>query len=111
MPIYEYACKKCEHGFDALQKMSDPVLVDCPECGEASLRKLMSAPKFRLKGKGWYETDFKTGEKRNNLAGNSDPGDKKKDATSKESKSDGADKSSQKTEVKKTSTETKVASE
>lgn len=71
MPIYEYSCKSCAHSFDALQKMADPVLVDCPECGDASLRKLMSAPKFRLKGAGWYETDFKTGDKRN-IAGESD---------------------------------------
>ena len=70
MPIYGYACNGCEHNFDALQKMSDPKLVDCPECGEPSLRKLLSAPKFRLKGKGWYETDFKTGDKRN-IAGDS----------------------------------------
>ena len=65
MPIYGYSCKSCEHSFDALQKMSDQVLEDCPECGESSLRKLLSAPKFRLKGKGWYETDFKTGDQRN----------------------------------------------
>lgn len=75
MPIYGYSCKSCEHTFDALQKMSDAVLVDCPECGEASLRKQLSAPKFRLKGKGWYETDFKTGDKKN-LAG--EPGSKEK---------------------------------
>ena len=81
MPIYGYACNGCEHGFDALQKMSDPKLVDCPECGEPSLRKLMSAPKFRLKGKGWYETDFKTGDKRN-IAGDSD---KKSASNSKDS--------------------------
>lgn len=71
MPIYGYACKSCEHSFDALQKMSDPKLIDCPECGEPSLRKLLSAPKFRFKGVGWYETDFKTGDKRN-LAGDTD---------------------------------------
>jgi len=71
MPIYGYTCNSCEHTFDALQKMSDPKLVDCPECGEPSLRKQMSAPKFRLKGQGWYETDFKTGDKRN-LAAESD---------------------------------------
>lgn len=65
MPIYGYVCKTCEYRFDALQKISDPVLVDCPDCGEATLRKQLSAPKFRLKGKGWYETDFKTGAKRN----------------------------------------------
>ncbi|MDG2107304.1 MAG: zinc ribbon domain-containing protein [Woeseiaceae bacterium] len=71
MPIYDYACKRCEHRFDVLQKISDPKLVDCPECGEPSLKKMLSAPKFRLKGKGWYETDFKTGDQRN-LAGESD---------------------------------------
>ena len=65
MPIYGYQCKACEHQFDALQKMSDDPLVDCPDCGAPELRKQLSAPKFRLKGKGWYETDFKTGDKRN----------------------------------------------
>ncbi len=95
MPIYGYACKSCEHSFDALQKMSDPKLVDCPVCGEASLRKLLSAPKFRLKGKGWYETDFKTGDKRN-IAGDSD---KKTDTK----KTDKAGKSETKTETKKSS--------
>ena len=65
MPIYGYACKSCEHTFDALQKIADDPLVDCPDCGDASLQKQLSAPKFRLKGKGWYETDFKTGDKKN----------------------------------------------
>jgi putative FmdB family regulatory protein len=68
MPIYEYACSHCEHAFDELQKISEAALVHCPKCGKPSLRKLLSAPKFRLKGQGWYETDFKTGDKRN-LAG------------------------------------------
>lgn len=80
MPIYGYQCKSCEHTFDALQKMSDDPLVDCPDCGDSSLQKLLSAPKFRLKGKGWYETDFKTGTKRN-LHGESDTAAKPKDAT------------------------------
>ena len=71
MPIYEYACSNCEHAFDELQKISEAALVQCPKCGQASLRKLLSAPKFRLKGQGWYETDFKTGDKRN-LAGDGD---------------------------------------
>ena len=100
MPIYGYECRSCEHTFDALQKMSDPKLVDCPDCGESSLRKQLSAPKFRLKGKGWYETDFKTGDKRN-LAGDSE----KKTAT----KSKDADKPAKKTEIKKT-TDSKVKS-
>ena len=65
MPIYGYVCKSCEHRFDVLQKMSDDPLVHCPDCGEPSLQKELSAPKFRLKGSGWYETDFKTGDKRN----------------------------------------------
>ena len=65
MPIYGYACKNCDHSFDVLQKMSEPRLLECPKCGEASLQKQLSAPKFRLKGAGWYETDFKTGDKRN----------------------------------------------
>ena len=68
MPIYGYVCRSCEHSFDALQKISDDPLVDCPDCGDAALQKQLSAPKFRLKGSGWYETDFKTGDKRN-LAG------------------------------------------
>ena len=65
MPIYGYICKSCEHRFDVLQKMSDDPLVHCPDCGEPTLQKELSAPKFRLKGSGWYETDFKTGSKRN----------------------------------------------
>jgi putative FmdB family regulatory protein len=109
MPIYEYACKSCEHGFDELQKMSDPVLVDCPECGEASLRKLMSAPKFRLKGKGWYETDFKTGDKRKNIAGDAEAGSKKKDEKT-TTKSDSSDKATKKTETKKSTTDSKATS-
>lgn len=83
MPIYEYACRHCGHQFDVLQKVSDPVLTDCPECGQAELRKLISAPVFRLKGSGWYETDFKSDkESKRNLAGDSEPkkaGDDKAD--------------------------------
>ena len=65
MPIYEYACTSCQHILDALQKVSDEPLKDCPECGQPALKRLISAPRFRLKGQGWYETDFKTGSKRN----------------------------------------------
>jgi putative FmdB family regulatory protein len=59
MPIYEYRCGSCSHELDALQKISDSPLRKCPECGKLTLRRLMSAPSFRLKGAGWYETDFK----------------------------------------------------
>ena len=65
MPIYEYACKNCGHTLDELQKISDEPLVDCPECGQPELKRLLSAPRFRLKGAGWYETDFKTDNQRN----------------------------------------------
>lgn len=65
MPIYEYACQKCGHQFDALQKVSDAPLRKCPECGALRAKRLISAPQFRLKGTGWYETDFKkNGQKR-----------------------------------------------
>jgi len=65
MPIYEYECAACGHRLEALQKVSDKPLRKCPECGKPKLHKLMSAPSFRLKGGGWYETDFKSGQKKN----------------------------------------------
>lgn len=69
MPIYEYGCQSCGHEMEALQKMSDPALTECPTCQKSSLVKKISAAAFRLKGGGWYETDFKTGDKKKNLAG------------------------------------------
>ena len=68
MPIYGYACQHCGHTLDALQKMADGPLVDCPECDQPQLKRQLSAPRFRLKGQGWYETDFKK-ENQRNLAG------------------------------------------
>lgn len=65
MPIYEYQCESCGHALEKLQRMSDDPLTDCPDCGEPSLRRLVSAAAFRLKGAGWYETDFKKGDKKN----------------------------------------------
>ena len=59
MPIYEYRCNACGHHLDALQKMTDGPLRKCPDCGKSQLKRLVSAPQFRLKGSGWYETDFK----------------------------------------------------
>ncbi len=70
MPIYEYECQACGHKKEALQKISDEPLVECPECGKPELKKLISAAGFRLKGAGWYETDFKSGSKKN-IAGDS----------------------------------------
>jgi putative FmdB family regulatory protein len=69
MPIYEYQCSACGHTLDALQKVADEPLVHCPTCGKPELKRQLSAPRFRLKGSGWYETDFKgKGDKKRNLA-------------------------------------------
>ncbi len=65
MPIYEYRCDACGHELEKIQRMSDTPLTDCPDCGESELRRLVSAAGFRLKGGGWYETDFKKDGKRN----------------------------------------------
>ena len=64
MPFYEYECGSCGHRLEALQKISDEPLVFCPECNESALRKLISVAGFRLKGSGWYETDFKNSSKK-----------------------------------------------
>lgn len=64
MPIYEYQCTVCGHEFEAMQKMSEDVLKDCPECAKPELKKLMSAVGFQLKGSGWYATDFKESGKK-----------------------------------------------
>jgi putative FmdB family regulatory protein len=70
MPFYEYECPKCGYQEEVLQKITDKPLTKCPSCGKNSLRKLMSAPVFRLKGSGWYETDFKSDkENKRNLHG------------------------------------------
>jgi putative FmdB family regulatory protein len=71
MPIYEYRCESCGHELEALQKMSDPLLTDCPECKNATLKKALTAAGFRLKGGGWYETDFK-GKKKSEEKSKSD---------------------------------------
>lgn len=65
MPIYEYRCAACNHELEALQKISDNPLLDCPQCEAPQLKKQVSAAGFRLKGGGWYETDFKSGGKKN----------------------------------------------
>jgi putative FmdB family regulatory protein len=103
VPIYGYACKICDHTLDELQKIADDLLVDCPECGEPGLKRQLSAPRFRLKGQGWYETDFKADNQRN-LAGEKDksrtgeestakPGDKSADKSGDKSSDKSAGKS------------------
>jgi putative FmdB family regulatory protein len=106
MPIYEYRCNNCGHEMEAMQKLADDPLKDCPECAEPALKKLISPVGFRLKGSGWYETDFKTGDKKKNLAeGGEKSSSENKPAEGKSEKSDGAKKteSSGKSETKSSS--------
>jgi putative FmdB family regulatory protein len=70
MPLYEYECQACGHEYEALQKLNAEPLVQCPACSQPELMKKISAAGFRLKGGGWYETDFKSGAKKN-VAGES----------------------------------------
>ena len=100
MPIYEYQCQSCEHELEKLQKMSEEMLVDCPECEQPALKRLISAAAFRLKGSGWYETDFKKDNKRNLAdASGKDSSDKKTSATAGEMNGKSAESSSKKPDV------------
>ena len=97
MPIYPYACGACGHEFDLLQKVSDHPLRQCPECGEESLRKKITAAAFHLKGTGWYETDFKNKDAKK---------DQKEDQKSEKKEADGEG-GKGKTEEKKEGVKTK----
>ena len=100
VPIYEYQCQSCEHELEKLQKMSEEMLVDCPECEQPALKRLISAAAFRLKGSGWYETDFKKDNKRNLAdASGKDSSDKKTSATAGEMNGKSAESSSKKPDV------------
>ena len=66
MPLYEYICSQCEYQDDVLGKSSDDSLVICPACNNKTFQKQVSAPHFKLKGSGWYETDFKNKPKSEN---------------------------------------------
>lgn len=102
MPIYEYQCDACNHKFEILQKIADPLLTLCPACKQDKLRKMVTAAAFRLKGGGWYETDFKDKKSQKNILGGgdstatADKGDKSSStdsgAASSESKPAAADK-------------------
>ncbi|HIB25284.1 MAG TPA: zinc ribbon domain-containing protein [Gammaproteobacteria bacterium] len=101
MPIYEYKCQNCGHFFEVLQRISEEPLSDCPKCKKDALKKLVSAPNFRLKGEGWYETDFKK-DRRKNLAEN-----KEEKTSDKDKKSD--EKTSEKDADKKKKSEDKTS--
>jgi putative FmdB family regulatory protein len=90
MPIYEYVCIECDHAHEELQKISDPLLTDCPACAKPALKKMISAPQFRLSGSGWYETDFKSSNQKNLT----DSGVKKSTDSGSNKSSDSGDKKS-----------------
>jgi putative FmdB family regulatory protein len=101
MPIYAYRCEACDHELEALQKISDAPLTECPACGKPALKKQITAAAFRLKGAGWYETDFKKDGKKNLHDG----GDKPKEKTA-----GGADKGESKSADKPAAKETPAKS-
>src|ERR1700686_2697862 len=97
MPFYEYECSSCRYYAEVMQKITDTPLKKCPSCGQTTFKKLISAPVFRLKGSGWYETDFKSDQdNKRNLAG----GDKEEAASKADSKSESESKSESKTDAK-----------
>ena len=101
MPFYEYQCGSCSHHVEVLQKVSDAPLKKCPDCGKSALKRLISAPVFRLKGGGWYETDFKSDkENKRNLAGREEASESKP-----------AEAKSESSEAKSTETKTEAKTE
>ena len=108
MPIYEYQCRSCGATYDILQKISDTPLKECPGCNRFELKKMISVAGFRLTGGGWYETDFKTGDRKKNLSGDSATSSSSESADLKSQKSSKSEdikteKSSQSVEKKPTS--------
>tara|TARA_Y200000002_G_scaffold321498_1_gene281688 strand:- start:5683 stop:5973 length:291 start_codon:yes stop_codon:yes gene_type:complete len=87
MPIYEYKCLKCGHQFEVIQRFSDNPVEICPCDKKNKVEKLVSAPSFRLKGGGWYETDFKTGSKKNIVDTKDEKQSQSKEKTNKTAKS------------------------
>ena len=114
MPFYEYKCARCGHALEALQKLSDPPLRKCPDCGKSALKKLISPPVFRLKGSGWYETDFKSEkEGKRNIADAPErepKADDKKDVDKKDDKKKEETKPEAKSETKSETATAPVAS-
>lgn len=88
MPIYEYQCDACKHKFEVIQKVSDPLLTQCPECSKKKLRKLVSAAAFQLKGTGWYVTDFRDKHKAGKGKDSSSSGDGDKTGSGDSAKQD-----------------------
>ena len=94
MPIYAYKCESCGHRQDVLQKISDPLLTDCPACGASTYVKQVTAAGFQLKGSGWYVTDFRDGGSNKGGAAADKPADKSDDKAADKPAEGGADKAS-----------------
>ncbi len=104
MPIYEYRCNRCEHRLEMLQKINEKPAKTCPECGQDSLLKLVSAAAFKLKGTGWYETDFKDKAPKKDIKNSNDnKSDNKKTTDSNTKNIDNSSKSDTKKESSKPS--------
>lgn len=86
MPIYEYQCTKCNHQLDAFQKISEPPLIECPNCHQPTLNKLVSAAGFQLKGGGWYVTDYRQNKAK--TADDNKPTDKSTEKTNEKASTD-----------------------
>jgi putative FmdB family regulatory protein len=110
MPFYEYQCKNCGHDLEAMQKINDPPLKKCPHCGKSQLQRLMSAPVFRLKGGGWYETDFKGDQDNKKNLADRPESDASKESIKEPAKDAAKDADSKGKEVKAETTVTKDAS-
>ena len=104
MPIYEYRCDNCGHELEAIQKISDDPLKECPKCEQDSLKKKISAAGFRLKGGGWYETDFKSGNKKNVVGSDTSSSDSSSGDSSSSSDSSSASKDNSSASKDKSST-------
>ncbi len=109
MPIYEYQCQDCQHKLEVMQRMSDSRLTTCPTCGKESLKKLVSAVGFQLKGTGWYETDFK-GKPKAPRSGDSDSGSSDSSPSSSEPKPDSKSESKPESSSSETKTKSSTAS-
>jgi len=111
VPIYEYQCSACNHKFEIIQKVSADLLTVCPKCNENSLRKLVTAAAFRLKGGGWYETDFKDKQSRKNTVETEGKSDTSTDKSVEKPKTDstaGSKEAKPATKSDNSSTETKT---
>jgi putative FmdB family regulatory protein len=102
VPLYEYQCKVCHHRFEKIQKFSDPLVTECPECGEDEVEQMISAPAIQFKGSGWYVNDYpKAGSGQGSKSDSSKGESSKSESSKSETKSETKSESSKKSEGKK----------